>query len=65
MCDETGEVLAIKYNDFKQLYLQIPQFGFYFLQLTARRLFENIGNLENAIAARDVRLPERGEPATA
>ena len=38
-CIESGEVLQITYEQFKQLYYQNPQFGFYFLQLTTRRLF--------------------------
>ncbi len=63
-CDEAGEVMAIRYQDFKQLYFQNPKFGFYFLQLTTRRLFENIGTLESKLAARDVLVPPQASPAT-
>ncbi len=51
-CTEDGEVLRISYEQVKQLYYQNPQFGFYFLQLTSRRLFENIAALEDELARR-------------
>ncbi len=50
-CIESGEVLQITYEQVKQLYYQNPQFGFYFLQLTTRRLFQNIARLESDLAA--------------
>ena len=45
-------MLQITYDQVKQLYYQNPQFGFYFLQLTTRRLFENIAHLERELSAR-------------
>ena len=59
VCREAGEVLSIGYQDFKQLYFQNPEFGFYFLQLTTGRLFENIGKLENTLLTRDVLVPAK------
>src|ERR1700722_18812238 len=50
-CVENGEMLQITYEQVKQLYYQNPQFGFYFLQLSTRRLFENISLLERDLAA--------------
>ena len=50
-CVEDGELLQITYEQVKQLCYQNPQFGFYFLQLTTRRLFENIASLERELAA--------------
>ena len=50
-CIEDGEVLQITYEHVKQLYFQNPQFGFYFIQLASRRLFENIARLERELAA--------------
>jgi hypothetical protein len=50
-CIEDGEILQITYEQVKQLCYQNPQFGFYFLQLTTRRLFENISSLERELAA--------------
>jgi CRP/FNR family cyclic AMP-dependent transcriptional regulator len=52
ICTEDSHLLQITYEQVKQLYFQNPQFGFYFLQLTARRLFENIARLERELAAR-------------
>lgn len=48
-CTENGEVLQITYEQIKQLYYQNPQFGFYFLQLTTRRLFQDIARLESRL----------------
>lgn len=52
VCTEDGEILQITYEQLKQLYYQNPQFGFYFLQLAAGRLFENVARLEREVAAR-------------
>lgn len=49
-CTENGELLEITYDQVRQLCYQNPQFGFYFLQLIARRLFENIARLESQVA---------------
>lgn len=49
-CIENGEVLQITYEQIKQLYYQNPQFGFYFFQLSTRRLFENMARLESELA---------------
>jgi hypothetical protein len=50
-CIEDGELLTISYDEVKQLYYQSPKFGFYFLQLTSRRLFRDINRLEERLAA--------------
>ncbi len=49
VCRHAGELLEITYSQIKQLYFQNPTFGFYFLQLTTRRLFENIVHLEDEL----------------
>jgi CRP/FNR family transcriptional regulator, cyclic AMP receptor protein len=49
-CTEDGELLQITYDQVRQLYYQNPQFGFYFLQLSSRRLFDNIARLENELS---------------
>ena len=43
---DAGELLVITYDQVKQLFIQNPRFGYYFLQLSARRLFDNITRLE-------------------
>lgn len=45
-CLEDGHVLAITYERLLEIYFQNPQFGYYFLVLTSRRLLENISRLE-------------------
>jgi CRP/FNR family cyclic AMP-dependent transcriptional regulator len=69
-CIEGGEMLQITYEQVKQIYYQNPQFGFYFLQLASRRLFENIARMERELTASKAAsaLPERasrspGEPS--
>ncbi len=49
-CTQDGEILKITYDQVRQLYFQNPKFGFYFLQLSARRLFENVARLERDLA---------------
>jgi CRP-like cAMP-binding protein len=46
-----GELGLFALEQVKQLYYQNTQFGFYFIQLTTRRLFENISRLERELAA--------------
>jgi CRP/FNR family cyclic AMP-dependent transcriptional regulator len=50
-CLEAGEVLTITYDELRQLQFQNPAFGFYFLRLTSRRLFENLAAREAEIEA--------------
>ncbi len=46
-CIADGELLTISYEQVKQLYFQNPKFGFYFLQLISRRLFQDIARLQD------------------
>jgi CRP/FNR family cyclic AMP-dependent transcriptional regulator len=64
-CVEAGDVLRISYDQVKQLYYQNPQFGFYFLQLASKRLFENIAVLESELARRPPVVAEPGPSAGA
>jgi CRP/FNR family transcriptional regulator, cyclic AMP receptor protein len=41
-CTEDARLLRISYDQVKQLYVQDPKFGFYFLHLVSKRLFHNI-----------------------
>ena len=50
-CTDNGELLQISHDQVRRLYFQKPQFGFYFLQLSTRRLFANIARLEGELAA--------------
>ena len=51
-CIEDGEVLAISYDQVKQLYFQNPKFGFHLLQLVSQRLFQDIARLEDQVRMR-------------
>ncbi len=51
-CIEDGEVLAISYDQVKQLYFQNPKFGFYLLQLVSQRLFQDIARLQDQVRIR-------------
>lgn len=46
VCVWPGEMLALEYEEVRQLYAQNPEFGFYFLRLTSRRLLSNWQNAE-------------------
>ncbi|HET9067236.1 MAG TPA: cyclic nucleotide-binding domain-containing protein [Amaricoccus sp.] len=50
-CVAAGDVLEITYDQVRQLCFQNPAFGFYFLELTARRLFDTVARCETALAA--------------
>ena len=56
-------MLALSYDRFRQLFLQNPKFGFSFLQLTAGRLFENIGAMERTLVAHGIDNPLAGRSA--
>lgn len=56
-CIEGGELLSLSYDRFRELFLQNPKFGFSFLQLTAGRLFENIGAMERTLLAHGIDNP--------
>lgn len=45
-CIEDGDLLTISYDHVKELYFQNPEFGFYFLELVSKRLFEDIERLQ-------------------
>ena len=63
-CVEAGAVLGVTYEKIKELYFQNPSFGFYFLQLTTSRLFENNNRLEGLLAERELEVERlRGQAA--
>ena len=46
VCVDGGQILVITYDQVRQLFFQNPKFGYYFMQLSARRLFENMQRLQ-------------------
>jgi CRP/FNR family transcriptional regulator, cyclic AMP receptor protein len=55
-CVEDGEVLTVTYQQVSELYYQNPKFGFYFLQLTSKRLFENVARLQDELARKNAQV---------
>jgi uncharacterized protein (DUF697 family) len=49
-CIKDGEVLTIAYKKLHEIYLQNPEFGYYFLRLTSDRLLQNHARLEKLVA---------------
>jgi CRP/FNR family transcriptional regulator, cyclic AMP receptor protein len=64
-CQESGELLEITYGQIKQLHYQNPQFGFNFLELTSKRLFDNVARLEGEVEQLRARLAASGDDAFA
>ena len=48
-CSENGEVLSITYEKLHEVYLQNPEFGYFFLRLTTDRLFQNHARLASLV----------------
>jgi CRP/FNR family cyclic AMP-dependent transcriptional regulator len=48
-CADKGDVLAIRYDEVRELFFQNPDFGFYFMQLAAGRLFHTLQLLEQQL----------------
>jgi hypothetical protein len=63
-CSEGGDLLEMTYAQIKQLYFQNPTFGFFFLEITSRRLFENMKGLEAEIVHLRARLAPPCEDET-
>jgi CRP/FNR family transcriptional regulator, cyclic AMP receptor protein len=55
-CTQDAAILEMSYSRIEQLYFQNPRFGFYFLNLSTARLFENIASLERKLAERESEL---------
>jgi CRP-like cAMP-binding protein len=61
---EDGDVLTISYDRLLELYFQNPEFGYYFLRLTAERLMQNTARLETTLAESQAQL-EAASPTAA
>jgi len=49
VCVDGGVLLVITYDQVRQLFFQNPKFGYFFMQLSARRLFENMKRMQAEI----------------
>jgi hypothetical protein len=64
VCVDAGQILVITYEQVRQLFFQNPKFGYYFMQLGARRLFENMKRMQLEIEAlRSGQRADRSQPA--
>jgi CRP-like cAMP-binding protein len=48
-CIESGEVLAITYEKLLEIYMDNPEFGYYFLRLTSDRLLQNHARVQSLV----------------
>jgi CRP/FNR family cyclic AMP-dependent transcriptional regulator len=60
VCVDGGQILVITYAQVRQLFFQNPKFGYYFLQLTTERLFENVTKLEQTLSTHGIASPLTG-----
>jgi CRP/FNR family transcriptional regulator, cyclic AMP receptor protein len=49
ICVDGGQILVITYDQVRALFLQNPKFGYYFMQLSTARLFENMRRMQAEI----------------
>lgn len=52
VCEAEGDVLEISYDEIHELFFQNPDFGFYFMQLAAGRLFHTLELLQQELGKR-------------
>ena len=45
-CISDGQLLVISYDEVRQLQVQNPSFGMYFLEIASSRMFQNMQRLE-------------------
>src|ERR1700710_604499 len=64
-CIEAGLVLSVSYTKVEELYVQNPEFGFYFLRLSSARLFQNLATLEQRLAQQAGPAPASAAPGPA
>ncbi len=62
-CIESGTILSVSYSKVEELYVQNPEFGFYFLRLSSARLFQNLAKAEERLA--QLTAPAAGAPKPA
>src|SRR6201995_6011131 len=62
-CTESGLILSVSYTKVEELYVQNPEFGFYFLKLSSARLFQNLATLEQRLAQQTALLSAAAKPA--
>jgi CRP-like cAMP-binding protein/uncharacterized protein (DUF697 family) len=64
-CIEDGEVLAVGYDRLREIYLDNPEFGYYFLRLTSDRLLQNYARLQGLVEESNAALAAANAAKTA
>ncbi len=49
VCVDGGDILVITYDQVRELFFQNPRFGYFFMRLSSRRLFENMKRMQSEI----------------
>ena len=62
-CIETGLILSVSYRKVEELYVQNPEFGFYFLRLSSARLFQNLAKAERRLEQLSAQIAAAPKPA--
>ena len=64
-CIEDGEVLTVGYDRLREIYLDNPEFGYYFLRLTSDRLLQNFARLQGLVEESNAALAAANAAKTA
>jgi CRP-like cAMP-binding protein len=62
-CIEAGLILSVSYSKVEELYVQNPEFGFYFLRLASARLFQNLAKAERRLEQLSAQIAAAPKPA--
>ncbi|HEX3864373.1 MAG TPA: cyclic nucleotide-binding domain-containing protein [Stellaceae bacterium] len=62
-CIDAGTILSVSYSKVEELYVQNPEFGFYFLRLSSARLFQNLATLEQRLTQQSASAAAAAKPA--
>jgi hypothetical protein len=62
-CIEAGLILSVSYSKVEELYVQNPEFGFYFLRLASARLFQNLAKAERRLEQLSAQVAAAPKPA--
>jgi CRP/FNR family transcriptional regulator, cyclic AMP receptor protein len=49
VCVDGGDILVITYDQVRELFFQNPRFGYFFMRLSSRRLFDNMTRMQAEI----------------
>src|ERR1700753_2197935 len=62
-CIESGVILSVSLRKVRDIYVQNPEFGFFFLRLASARLFQNLAKAEQRLAQLSAQIAAAPKPA--